>query len=317
MNDLTNQHNKIQLTKWQSFLAYLGGSVIQITLDNPITSYRQLIQQYAKDTNGKMVHPKIAVSEANKVFMKSPISASLSGIMPRLLGASSKSAPKFGFFWGITALTGQKEPNMVSAIGASIFSAFCINPIRMIEKQQRTELKNTGKIKSMYDIIKESAKYNFKPLFRGTTPLIGHSAASATTGLVGQPKLQKYIQNKLVGNNLNSSVNEINKTNIFSFSKSTANIIASALVSPIYVIMTNPLSRLEVIMQTNPISGKPIKLADAVKELITDSKQFGFRGIFRGQGIGMTKAVISLSLFHEGRMFMEHLLLEYNANNKS
>ena len=89
-----------QLTKWQSFIAYMGGSIFQITLDNPITSYRQLIQQYAKDLNGNMVHPKIAVTEANKVFMKSPISASLSGIMPRLLGASSKSAPKFGFFLG-------------------------------------------------------------------------------------------------------------------------------------------------------------------------------------------------------------------------
>lgn len=301
----TNQLPTNQLTKFQSFIAYMGGSVIQITLDNPITSYRQLIQQYAKDTAGNMVHPKIAQQEANKVFIRSPFSASLSGITPRLLGASSKSAPKFGFLWGIAALTGQNEPTIVSAIGSSIFSAFCINPIRMIEKQQRTELKNTGKIKSMFDIIKEASKYNFKPLFRGTTPLIGHSAASAITGLVGQPKLQKYIQNKLLNND---------STTFCSLSKSSANIIASALVSPIYVVMTNPLSRLEVIMQTNPISGPPIKLSDAINELITDSKQFGLRGIFRGQGIGMTKAVISLSLFHEGRMFMENLLLEKNKN---
>jgi hypothetical protein len=34
---------------------------------------------------------------------------------------------------------------MISAVGASVFSAYCINPIRMIEKQQRVELKNTGK----------------------------------------------------------------------------------------------------------------------------------------------------------------------------
>jgi hypothetical protein len=294
---------KGKLTNWESFIAYMGGSIIQITLDNPITSYRQLIQQYAKDSTGTMIDPKIARQEANRVFVRSPISASLSGIAPRLLGASSKSAPKFGFFWGITALTGQSEPNLFSAIGASIFSAYCINPIRMIEKQQRVELKNTGKVKSMILIIKESAQYNFKPLFRGTTPLIAHSAASATTGLVGQPKLQKIIQGKL---------SESSSNNTFSFSKSTANLIASALVSPIYVVITNPLSRLEVIMQTNSISGPAIKLSDAIKELVTDSKKFGLRGAFRGQGIGIGKAVISLSLFHEGRMFCEQLLAKNN-----
>jgi hypothetical protein len=292
--------SKGKLSNWESFMAYMGGSVIQITLDNPITSYRQLIQQYAKDSTGKMVDPKIAREQANLVFARSPVSASLSGIVPRLLGASSKSAPKFGFLWGITALTGQSEPSMISAIGASIFSAYCINPIRMIEKQQRVELKNTGTIKSMSSIIKESAQFNFKPLFRGTTPLIAHSAASATTGLVGQPKLQKLIQGKLSGTDSNS---------MFSLSKSTANLIASALVSPIYVVITNPLSRLEVIMQTNSISSPAVKLSDAVKELVTDSKQFGLRGAFRGQAIGMGKAVISLSLFHEGRMFCEQLLL--------
>lgn len=291
---------KGKLTNWENFMAYMGGSIIQITLDNPITSYRQLIQQYAKDSTGTMIDPKIAREQANKVFTRSPVSASLSGITPRLLGASSKSAPKFGFFWGITALTGQTEPNMVSAIGASIFSAYCINPIRMIEKQQRVELKNTGKIKPMITIIKESAQFNFKPLFRGTTPLIAHSAASATTGLVGQPKLQKIIQGKLSGSS---------SDNMFSFSKSTANLIASALVSPIYVVITNPLSRLEVIMQTNSISSPAVKLTEALKELFIDSKKFGLRGAFRGQAIGMGKAVISLSLFHEGRMFCEQLLL--------
>jgi len=299
---------KTKLNKWESFMAYIGGSVIQITLDNPITSYRQLIQQYAKDSTGAMVDPKIAREQANRVFAKSPVSASLSGIMPRLLGASSKSAPKFGFFWGITALTGQTEPNMVSAIGASIFSAYCINPIRMIEKQQRTELRNTGTIKSMSSIIKESAKYNYKPLFRGTTPLIAHSAASASTGLVGQPKLQKAIQAKLSG-----SANE--STSMFSFSKSSANLIASALVSPIYVVMTNPLSRLEVIMQTNSISAPAVKLSDAIKELVADSKTFGLRGMFRGQAIGIGKAVVSLTLFHEGRMFCEQLLGASKAKN--
>ena len=169
----------------------------------------------------------------------------------------------------------------------------------MIEKQQRVELKFSGKIKPMGDIIKQSAQYNFKPLFRGTTPLIAHSAASATTGLVGQPKLQKHIQTKLMGDT---------GSNLISLSKSSANVIASALVSPIYVTITNPLARLEVIMQTNPIDKPAIKLSDAIGELVSDSKKFGLRGMFRGQGIGIGKAIISLSLFHEARMGFEHLI---------
>lgn len=295
-----------KLTEWESFITYIGGSIIQIILDNPITAYRQLIQQYAKDSTGNIIDPKIARQEANKVFIKLPVTTSLSGLTPRLLGASIKSIPKFGSLWLVTALTNQnennkKEPTIIAAISSSIFSAYIINPIRMIEKQQRVELKNTGKIKSMSAIIEESYLFgNFKPLFRGTIPLMAHSAASATTGLIGQPKLQKIIQGKLSSSDSNS---------IFSFSKSTANLIASALVSPIYVVMTNPISRLEVIMQTNPIRYPAIKLSDAINELLIDSKKFGLRGVFRGQGIGIGKAVVSLTLFHEGRMFCEHLIL--------
>jgi len=47
-------------------------------------------------------------------------------------------------------------------------------------------------------------------------------------------------------------------------------LISSALVSPIYIVMTNPLSRLEVIMQTSSIQGKPIGLMEACKEVVTD-----------------------------------------------
>jgi hypothetical protein len=95
---------------------------------------------------------------------------------------------------------------------------------------------------------------------------------------------------------------------MFSFSKSSANLIASALVSPIYVVMTNPFSRLEVIMQTNSIKDKNIKLYETVKELIYDSKSFGLIGMFRGQYVGITKAVISLTLFHKCRMLTESLI---------
>merc|ERR1712039_424916 len=156
-------------------------------------------------------------------------------------------------------------------------------------KQQRAYFKQTGAEKPIIDILRESGAKNFRPLVRGTIPLMGHSLASATTGLVGQPKLQKYIQKELGS-----------KTSLGSFG---CNLVSSAIVSPIYVLMTNPLSRLEVIMQTSSIQGKSISVTEAVGEVIRDSKEFGVRGIFRGQGIGIAKAVISLSMFHQGRIW--------------
>ena len=81
----------------------------------------------------------------------------------------------------------------------------------------------------------------------------------------------------------------------------------------IYVIATNPLSRLEVIMQTSSIKEKSISPAEAIKEVIKDRKNYGLRGKLRGQGIGMGKAIISLTMFHEGRMF----LLDYFKNKNA
>ena len=272
-------------------VAYLGGSAFQTVIDNPITAYRQLVQQYAKDLSGKVVDPKIARMEANSVFIKSPISASLSGLGPRMVGVGFKRIPKFGFLLGISYFMEEGgEVGLVAATGASIFSAPFINPIRMIEKQQRAYFKQTGQSKPIVEILKESAKKNYRPLFRGTLPLMGHSLASATTGLVGQPQLQKYIQKELG-----------TKTSLSTFA---TGLISSAIVSPIYILMTNPLSRLEVIMQTSSINGKSISLTSALKELFNDSKEFGLRGMFRGQGIGIAKAIVSLTMFHQGRIYL-------------
>ena len=289
------------ITPFQTMIAYLGGSMFQTVVDNPITAYRQLIQQYAKDMNGKNVEPKIATMEVNKVFKNHPLSASMSGLYPRLVGVGFKRVPKFGFFLGYSFIMGEEgTPGLMAATFASIFSAPFINPIRMIEKQQRAFYKTTGKEKSIKEILKESAEQKYKPLFRGTLPLMGHSLASATTGLVGQPELQKYIQKKLNSNG-----------NLGTF---TTGLISSAIVSPIYIIMTNPLSRLEVIMQTSSIKNKPIGLIEAVKEVVSDSRQFGLKGIFRGQGVGVAKAIVSLTMFHQGRIF----LIDYfkNRNEK-
>ena len=257
------------LSPFQNMCAYLGGSAIQTVGDNPVTAYRQLVQQYAKDVNGNVVSPAQAGKEANAVFLKSPISASLSGLWPRLIGVLFKRVPKFGILLGYTYLTGQTEPGYNAALAASIGSAPFINPVRMIEKQQRAFFKQTGTEKPLGEILRESAAKNFMPLFRGTVPLMGHSLASAVLGLVGQPKLQKYVE-KEVGS----------KTNLGS---SMCNLIASSVVSPIYVVVTNPLSRLEVIMQTNSIKGKSISAIEACKEVGADMAKFGLAGVFRGQ----------------------------------
>jgi len=174
-------------------------------------------------------------------------------------------------------------------------------PIRMIEKQQRAFMKQTGTEKPIMEIRKESAAKNFVPLFRGTVPRMGHSLASAVLGLVGQPRLQKFIQK------------EVGATGYFG--QSGTNLIASAVVSPIYVVVTNPLSRLEVIMQTSSMQQKGITTGEAVAEMFADMRQFGLSGIFRGQGIGIAKAIVSLTLFHEGRIFLTKQLKERNKRN--
>jgi len=290
------------VSPFQNMCAYLGGSAIQTVGDNPVTAYRQLVQQYAKDLDGKAVDPKIASAEAKKVFRANPVAACLSGLAPRLIGVLIKRVPKFGILLGYATITGDTgEPGMAAATAASILSAPFINPVRMVEKQQRAFLKQTGAEKPLMEIMREAAAKNFAPLFRGTIPLMGHSLASATLGLVGQPRLQKYVQK------------ELGATGVLG--ASGTNLIASAVVSPIYVVVTNPLSRLEVIMQTNSIKGSSISFPAAVKEMATDMATFGLRGIFRGQGIGIAKAIVSLTLFHEGRMMLARNLKDYNERN--
>ena len=290
--DYFKVRKKNGVSQAEMMAAYLGGSAFQTVIDNPVTSYRQLIQQFAKGEDGKQVDPKVARQEANAVFKRNPLAAATSGIMPRLIGVGFKRIPKFGALLGISYVldSGEGKPGLVAATGASILSAPFINPIRMIEKQQRAYFKTTGVSKPILTILKEASAKNFTPLFRGTLPLMGHSLASATTGLVGQPQLQKYIEGKLLEGN--SGIGQFG-----------CNLLSSAVVSPIYVMMTNPLSRLEVIMQTNSIKGDKITLTQACGEVVRDSKEFGLRGVFRGQGIGIAKAIVSLTMFHQGRIW--------------
>ena len=265
------------------------------------TSTFQLVQQYAKDASGKAVDPKVAAAEAAAVFKANPAPAALSGLTSRLIGVGFKRVPKFGVLMGLSFFLGEDGSiSATAAFGASILSAPFINPIRMIEKQQRAYFKQMGSEKPIMDILRESAKYNFQPLFRGTVPLMGHSCASALIGLAGQPKLQKYIKG------------ELSHYGIGTF---TSGLLASAAVTPIYVLVTNPLSRLEVIMQTSKIDGKAIGVIDACKEVVADSKQFGMRGVFRGQGLGIAKGILSLTAFHQGRIYLEHAFRGHNTGS--
>ena len=68
-------------------------------------------------------------------------------------------------------------------------------------------------------------------------------------------------------------------------------------------------------MQTNSIKGKSIGVTEACKELAKDMTQFGMKGIFRGQGLGMAKAIVSLTLFHEGRLFLTDKMKIHNGTN--
>ena len=45
------------LSQFQTMMAYLGGSALQTVGDNPVTAYRQLVQQYAKDLKGELTLP--------------------------------------------------------------------------------------------------------------------------------------------------------------------------------------------------------------------------------------------------------------------
>ena len=297
-----NDYFKIQkngISLFQNTICYLGGSIFQVFCDNPITAYRQFLQQNIKDNKGKFIDPKLSVIKTNKIFLKSPLSFIFSGLKPRIIGVFFKSIPKFTFMVGISSIMGEKENiKLLPATIASILSAPLINPMRMIEKQQRTNLKHTGTQKKIYDIIKESSVKNFEPLFRGTSALMCHSVVSSALGLVGQPKIKKYIENKLIEKKISSF---------------QSNLIASSCVTPLYVIMTNPISRIEVLMHTNNIKNKPVKFSEAVKDLIQDKRVFGLRGILRGQGIGIVKGIFSLTMFHEGRLFLENFFINYNS----
>lgn len=77
------QVKKNGISQFQTMSAYLGGSAFQTIVDNPVTAYRQLVQQYAKDLKGNVVDPKIASQEAKAIFKTNPVGTCVG---TRLLG---------------------------------------------------------------------------------------------------------------------------------------------------------------------------------------------------------------------------------------
>ena len=68
-------------------------------------------------------------------------------------------------------------------------------------------------------------------------------------------------------------------------------------------------------MQTNSIKGNSIGVFEACREMGADMAKFGLAGIFRGQGIGIVKAIISLAMFHQGRLWLTDAFKDHNRAN--
>ena len=64
--------------------------------------------------------------------------------------------------------------------------------------------------------------------------------------------------------------------------------------------------------ELSAVARESIGAVAAVKELGADMAKFGLSGIFRGQGIGIAKAIVSLTLFHEGRIFITNQFKQHN-----
>jgi len=313
------------LSQAQALASYVVGSMLIPVADNPFASYRQLVQQYAKDARtGLPVHPRVAARQARAAFRAHPVQVAMSGVTPRIAGVGFKRVPKFGILVSLSYFLDEQQqqqqeqqqeqqherggydsccPGYLAGVAASVLSAPFINPIRYVERQQRAYFRelNGRAVPSVPRILKESARRGFEPLFRGTAAFTAHSTVSTLLGLVVQPRLQKRIQR-----NLNDRTN---------LGRSASSLVSSVLVSPIYVAMTNPLTRLEVIMQTGSITSAPVSYRSAFSDLARDASAFGLCGMFRGQGAGIAKAVVSLTLFHEFRHYTQAAFRRYNAEN--
>lgn len=47
--------------------------------------------------------------------------------------------------------------------------------------------------------------------------------------------------------------------------------------------------------------------------MIYNMKEFGLQGIFRSQGVGIDKAIVLLTLFHEEILFIQEAIIHDNS----
>jgi hypothetical protein len=154
------------ISNFQIMSCYIAASSITTIIDNPFSVYRQLTQQSILD-------PKITKEKVKETFIKSPLRVAFSGISPRLFGIFLKKVPVFGLLSGISYLRNEKETvSFVSVMYSSFLSAIIINPVRFIEKQQRSSFLKDGTKKSISSIFKDSSNQKYKPFFRGLLPHI-------------------------------------------------------------------------------------------------------------------------------------------------
>jgi hypothetical protein len=292
MFTFTSDYFKIdrdQISGFQTLICYLGASSFTTLLNNPLTVYRQIIQQSSSD-------PIVANSTAKKLFTKSPLYVGLSGLSPRLFGLIVKKLPIYGTLSSLLYFRNEQEKvSFFTSIYFGIIGSIIINPLRFIEKQQRSLFLLNGKKVSIRDIYIQCKFQNFIPLYRGLLPHCAHSLLSSIFGIYLQPVLQKYFAN--------------NFQNQYRFQ---SNFLSSCCVSPIYVIVSNPFIRIETIMQTSCVKSPKTSFVKAIEYLNNDYKQFGIKALFRGQGIGIVKAIFTLSIFHEVRMMISNFCKERN-----
>lgn len=155
---------------------------------------------------------------------------------------------------------------------SAIFSAICSSPIvcplKVIEKRKRSGIS-----------VSDSLRFP-STMFRGIGLVAFHSSLSTTLRLVEQPRLKRML--------------------------GESSLASSLLISTAYIVVTNPLSRLEIIIQTGPMNLETIRTRDALRLISRDISVNGCLGMFRGQGISLLGATISLFTFHEVKNLVEN-----------
>jgi hypothetical protein len=164
------------ISHFQLMMCNISASSFSILFDNPISVYRQMIQQSSME-------PKYARQAAQSRFRQSPLTVGFTGITPRISGILLKKFPVFGILSTISHVRNENEISPTTSLISGTLAAVVINPIRFIEKQQRSKFLSTGEKVSIAQIFKESYARSLTPFLRGIVQHMGHSVFSSLVGL--------------------------------------------------------------------------------------------------------------------------------------